>query len=104
MVILNHFLKLHLFATYIQINCIPCKNHETEESPSKSKVFLSLHNGRRPLHNNKRNMGQANFYLIMTVQTNYLTVYKIWCLKSAKNFIKNNCLIEKYKTKKGDKT
>ena len=28
----------------------------------------------------------------MTVQTNYLTVIKIWCLKSAKNFTKNNCL------------
>ena len=37
-------------------------------------------------------MGQANLYLIMTVQTNYLTVSKIWCLKSAKNFTTNNYL------------
>ncbi len=54
------------------------------------------------VHNGKRNMGQGNFYLIMTLQTNYLTVCKIWCLKPAKNFIKNICLIGKYKTKKGD--
>ena len=39
-----------------------------------------------------KNIGQRNFYLIMTVQTNYLTVIKIWCLKSEKNFTKNNCL------------
>ncbi len=36
-----------------------------------------------------RNIGQGNFYLIMTVQTNYLTSFRIWCLKSAKNFKKN---------------
>jgi len=47
-----------------------------------------------------RNMGQCNFYLILTVQTNYLTVCQIWCLKSAKNFIKNNSFIVKYKIKK----
>jgi hypothetical protein len=39
------------------------KNHENEESPSISNVFILLHNGRRPLDDDKINMGQANFYL-----------------------------------------
>ena len=70
-----------------------CENDsKIKNSTSKSKVFLTLPNGRRPPHDDNRNMAQANFYLIMTVQTNYLTVIKIWCLKSAKNFTKNNCL------------
>ena len=52
-----------IFLEYIPVKYPSNKNHEPEESPSKSNIFLSLHNGRSPLHDDKRNIGQANLYL-----------------------------------------